>query len=208
MEFSRLSCWSVVVSSLPPPPAPEHTEEELSTARPSASSTSRSIRPPELYFTAQQSPPLTEEGWSKKREERKGRSLQSSVPTDCVQLDEQNNNVKQTVKGINRTAPSGKSLCELQDRTTGGHRHVGDPADRLECTCRGKRRQWGRRSSSINSSEPFPSLLPCSPLPVVQETLLDPLHPRVEDERLVDTHTDAQTQPSITDSRLIPVERW
>lgn len=44
MEFSRLSCWSVVVSSLPPPPAPEHTEEELSTARPSASSTSLSIR--------------------------------------------------------------------------------------------------------------------------------------------------------------------
>lgn len=44
MELSRLSCWSVVVSSLPPPPAPEHTEEELSTANPSASSTSLSIR--------------------------------------------------------------------------------------------------------------------------------------------------------------------
>lgn len=44
MELSRLSCWSVVASSLPPPPAPEHTEEELSTASPSASSTSRSIK--------------------------------------------------------------------------------------------------------------------------------------------------------------------
>lgn len=44
IELSRLSCWSVVASSLPPPPAPEHTEEELSTASPSASSTSLSIR--------------------------------------------------------------------------------------------------------------------------------------------------------------------
>lgn len=44
MELSRLSCCSVVVSSRPPPPPPEHTEEELSTANPSASSTSLSIR--------------------------------------------------------------------------------------------------------------------------------------------------------------------
>lgn len=44
MELSRLSCWSVVASSLPPPPAPEHTDDELSTASPSASSTSLSIR--------------------------------------------------------------------------------------------------------------------------------------------------------------------
>lgn len=44
MELSRLSCCSVAVSSRPPPPAPEHTEEELSTANPSASSTSLSIR--------------------------------------------------------------------------------------------------------------------------------------------------------------------
>lgn len=44
MELSRLSCWSVVASSLPPPPPPEHTDDELSTARPSASSTSLSIR--------------------------------------------------------------------------------------------------------------------------------------------------------------------
>lgn len=42
MELSKLSCWSVVASSLPPPP--EHTEEELSTASPSASSTSLSIK--------------------------------------------------------------------------------------------------------------------------------------------------------------------
>lgn len=44
IELSRLSCWSVVASNLPPPPAPEHTEEELSTASPSASSTSLSIK--------------------------------------------------------------------------------------------------------------------------------------------------------------------
>lgn len=44
IELSRLSCWSVVASNRPPPPAPEHTEEELSTASPSASSTSLSIK--------------------------------------------------------------------------------------------------------------------------------------------------------------------
>lgn len=50
MEFSKLSCCSVVLSILPPPPAPEHTEEELlSTASPSASSTSLSIRSLQIY---------------------------------------------------------------------------------------------------------------------------------------------------------------
>lgn len=42
------------------------------------------------------------------REERKGRTFQALVPTDCVQLEERNNNEKQTVKGLNMTTPSGK----------------------------------------------------------------------------------------------------
>lgn len=40
------------------------------------------------------------------------------------------------------------------------------------CTCWGKQRQWGKASSSINSSEPFPSRSQArAPFPVVQEAL-------------------------------------
>lgn len=57
-------------------------------------------------------------GKKEESEGRKGRTFQALVPTECVQLEEQNNNVKQTLKVINMTTPSGESPWYLQDNMT------------------------------------------------------------------------------------------